>query len=109
VTELLCAEMLRRSRERRWLPPLRAVLAVDLVVAVATGVVRLQRLGGSIPIVLTLVAWPLVWLAYFCTSRRVPTGFGFQDWVPRSVGGVFGLREQTSVQSGGTPGGPTSG
>lgn len=79
--QLVVAEKLRRSRDMRFVKALRIVLWIQLAAVAVGAVIDWAEFPDNLPIDVLAVIWPVVWLPYFCVSKRVRRVFETRDWV----------------------------
>ena len=96
--QLVLAEMLRRSRDPRYLSWLRAALWIDLLSVAAALAIDAEYFRDNLIFDGLALAWPVVLLPYLYVSKRVNRVFVLKDWVTPAA-----------VPSLGIAGGPTGG
>ena len=79
--QLVAAEMLRKSRDYKYVGTLRLVLWIDLATAVVAAVIDLNSFKESLAFDVLALAWPAVWLPYFYVSKRVKRVFETKNWL----------------------------
>lgn len=83
--QLVVAEILRVSRNAKWIRLLRYVLWFDLAMAGVAAAVDTQYFKEDLVFDVIGVLWPIVWLPYFYFSRRVNRVFRLKDWLQPPV------------------------
>ena len=79
--QLVVSEMLRRSREYRFVRALRTVLWIELAAAGVGTVIDWAQFPDNLPLDALSFIWPAVWLPYFYRSTRVTRVFKTKDWL----------------------------
>jgi hypothetical protein len=80
VAQAVVATILLKRREWRWVKILCAMLIVDLVGSAIRFAVYDIYFPDKLLIACISLAWPVIWLPYFCCSRRVRRVFLQRDW-----------------------------
>ena len=80
--QLVAAELLRMSRDARWIRVLRYVLWADLLLACLATAVDMKYFPNDLVFDVLGLIWPIVWLPYFYVSSRVNRVFRLKDWLP---------------------------
>ena len=83
--QLVVAEILRRSRDIKWVSILRYVLMADLVMSIVAIAIDTKYFKESVVFDFIGVIWPTIWLPYFYLSKRVRRVFELHDWLTPAV------------------------
>lgn len=80
--QLVIAEILRVSRDAKWIRLLRYVLWFDLITACMATAIDVKYFESGLVFDILGLIWPIVWLPYFYFSSRVNRVFRLKDWLP---------------------------
>jgi Protein of unknown function (DUF2569) len=86
VVVIVVAEMMRRTREYRFVQMLRAVLWIYIAAIGVGAVIDWSQFPENIPLDAYSLIFPAIWLPYFYRSARVSRVFKTKDWlIPPSL------------------------